>query len=129
MTNNEKRSFPNANDLIDHLETHMLGVYGGSHNLRREIFWSIDKVEAAIRAYFETMPHPVVFSTTIKVADPFERPSPEFMMHIGEDIWRSFGAIVLQHPNAISSETNHDIVTGAINVRSSLRILPWQEER
>ena len=129
MNNKENRSYPNATDLMRFLETHMLGVDGGKHNLRPEIFWNSTQVEVAIRAYFETMPQPVVFSTTIKVAEPFERPTPEFMMHIGENIWRSFGAIVLQHPNAISSETNHDIDTGAINVRSHLRILPWPEER
>lgn len=127
--NSKEHSYPNAEDLIAFLKDQMLGMRGGFNTLRPEVFWNSDRVEACIRAYFASMPQPVIVSSTIKVADPFERPSPEQIQHIGEDIWRSFGAIVLQHPNAISSETNHDIDTGAINVRSSLRILPWPEER
>ena len=129
MNNNEKRSFPNADDLMRFMGNHMLGVDGAKHNLRREIFWSSEQVENAIRAYFESMPKPVVVTSTITLTYAYELPSKEQVMRIGEDIWRSLGAEVLRMNTAIRCETNYDIATCETKVRANLRILPWPEER
>lgn len=129
MTNKE-HSYPNAEDLIAFLRDLMLGMRGGSNaTLRPEVFWNRNRVEEYIRAYFASMPQPVVFGTTIMVADPLERPTPEQAQRIGEDIWRNLGSIVLQHKDAIYNETKRDELTNEISVCSYLRILPWQEER
>ena len=130
MNNNEKRSFPNADDLMRFMESHMLGVDGAKHNLRREIFWSSEQVENAIRAYFESMPQPVVVTSTIRVPDTIGTMiEPHFVTRIGKDVWQGLGAKALSMKNVIYSETNRDIDSGDLRVRSYLRILPWPEER
>lgn len=121
---NAKLSYPNAEDLMKFLEAHMLGVDGSGHHLRREIFWSSEQVEKAIKAYFESMPAPIDVSAIVN----FDGFGQYDKGAIDERVAAELGRQIMAQKNLCTVQTKNahigDFLDRTYSLRVGVKILP-----